>query len=458
MNLTFLPLGGANEIGASCFYLNIDGTGIVLDCGMHPQKKGLDALPNFNLIKNKDIDFLLISHAHQDHLSALPFFIKLFPYVRVITTPQTRAIAELTLHNSVSILKQQLSDEELAKVFSHDEIDLLIQSVEYQSYNKPFVVNGYKHFSSNDITAEFFDAGHILGSSSILIKYKNEKIFYTGDFNLDNQSLIKGASLPSEKIDILITETTYGSTDSTLLNDWKTESERLAVSVNEILNIGGSILIPVFSLGKMQEILTTLWRLMLKRKLTQTDIYTGGIGNKINRAYDYNRYVVNMIDPEFEINSIPTKNIYKIKSAEDFFKQSCIVLASSGMMIEGTASYSLAKRWINQNNSAIFTVGYMEENTPGYIFSKAVKGEKIILNDSVSEVKCTIKNFKFSAHSKREGILKLVERTNPKNVILVHGDPPAIDWVGNSILKTNRKIKVYSAEIGKEIKFGMEAK
>ncbi len=96
----------------------------------------------------------------------------------------------------------------------------------------------------------------------------------------------------------------------------------------------------------MQEILATLWQLMLKRKLVQTEIYTGGIGNKINRVYDYNRYVVNMIDPEFELLQIPTKNLYEATSNEDFFKQPCIVLASSGMMIEGTASYNLAERWI----------------------------------------------------------------------------------------------------------------
>ena len=451
--ITFLPLGGANEIGASCFYLNISGTGIILDCGMHPQKKGLDALPNFNLLKDKEIDFALISHAHQDHLSALPFLVKQFPYIRVITTPQTRAIAELTLHNSVSILKQQLSDEESSKVYSHDEIDLLIQSIEYQSFNKEFIVNGYKHKSRDNVSAEFFDAGHILGSAGILLKHKEEKIFYTGDFNLDNQSIIKGASFPSEKIDLLITETTYGNTDSLLLNTWQDEAFRLANSINKILNDGGSVLIPVFSLGKMQEILATLWHLMLKRKLVQTEIYTGGIGNKINRVYDYNRYVVNMIDPEFELLQIPTKNLYEATSNEDFFKQPCIVLASSGMMIEGTASYNLAERWIKQSDSAIFTVGYMEKNTPGYIFSKAKKGAKIILKESEKEVKCTIKNFRFSAHSKREGIIKIAEKLNPKETILVHGDPPAIGWVGKTLLKQFKGMKVYSAELGKEIIF-----
>ena len=85
---------------------------------------------------------------------------------------------------------------------------------------------------------------------------------------------------------------------------------------------------------------------MQKGTLTQTDIYTGGIGPKINRVYDYNRYTVNMIDKEFELNIIPQKNLYEITNFEEFFKTPCIVLASSGMVLEGTASYNLAKHWI----------------------------------------------------------------------------------------------------------------
>src|SRR5690606_22380883 len=106
--ISFLPLGGADEIGANCYYLNFNGNGIILDCGMHPRKTGLESLPDFNLIKNQSVDHVLISHAHQDHLSSLPFLVKQHPYIHITTTPQTRAISELTLHNSVSILKKEI--------------------------------------------------------------------------------------------------------------------------------------------------------------------------------------------------------------------------------------------------------------------------------------------------------------------------------------------------------------
>ncbi len=451
--IKFLSLGGAGEIGASCFYLNIGGAGIILDCGMHPQKVGLEALPNFDLIKDLTVDYVLISHAHQDHLSALPYLVKKHPYIKIITTPQTRALAELTLHDSVEILKKQLTEEDKLNVYSHDEIDLLIQSIEYKSYNENFIVGNVFNLDDDSINVRFLDAGHILGSASIFLEYKGEKIFYTGDVNLKNQKLLKGAILPKEEIDVLILETTYGATDSSTISDWKEEELRFTKSVNQIINGGGSILIPVFSLGKMQEIISLLWSLMQQNKITTVDIYSGGIADKISRVYDYNRFVVNMIDPEFEIKSIPGKNLYDVERVESFFKSPCIVLASSGMMIEGTASFNLAKHWIKHSKSAIFTVGYMEKNTPGYKIANVSTGEKIKLSEAGDgeEVKCIIKQFRFSAHSRREDLLKIVKKLKPKKVILVHGDPPAIDWMGAAILKDDKNIKVYEAKIGKQL-------
>ncbi len=455
--IKFIPLGGAGEIGASCFYLNIDGTGIILDCGMHPQKTGVDSLPKFELIKNQPVDFVLISHAHQDHLSALPYLVQQHPYIKIISTPQTRALAELTLHDSVSIMRSQLTDEDEMRIYTHEEIDLLIQTIQYHAYNEEFIINGFKHKNNEPVKAEFYDAGHILGSAGILISYAGKKIFYTGDINLKDQMLLSGAELPKEKIDVLILETTYGATDSALIPPWNNEANRFAQKSNKILTEGGSILIPVFSLGKMQEIISTIWNLMQKGKLIQTDIYTGGLAPKISRVYDYNRYSVRRLDSEFEIKNIPQKNLYEVENPEVFFNHPCFVLASSGMLIEGTASFRLARRWLRKSNSAIFTVGYMEKSTPGYKIINSVKGGKIVLSDffGEEEIKCTVEQFRFSSHSLREDLIEIYNFLNPEVVILVHGNPEAIDWVGASILKHKSKkkknTKVFSAETGKEI-------
>lgn len=451
--ISFLPIGGGNEIGANSYYLNFNGNGIILDCGIHPQKTGLESLPNFDLIKDKTVDSCLISHAHQDHIGSLNFLVKKFPYVKIITTPQTRALAELTLHNSVSILKKEIEEDDF-EFYTHDEVDLLIKMIDYKEYQKEFELNSYHQQKEAKVNCTFYDAGHILGSAGILLENNNHKIFYTGDINLSSQTLLSAAQLPETKIDTLILETTYGATDSELLLDWNSESLRFAKEANNILNNGGSILIPVFSLGKMQEMLGTIWQLMLKRKLTTVDIYTGGLGTKINRAYDYNRFAVRRVDEEFELSSIPQKDYYEISNPEEFYKHPCIVLASSGMMIKSTSSFTFAKRWLKQKDSAIFTVGYMAEDTPGYIIANSERGDKIQLTgvDEPTEVNCKIKNCKFSAHARREDLLRIVDKLKPDNVILTHGDEEALDWMGSSILKKYKNIKVQTAAIGKEIK------
>ena len=326
--IKFLPLGGANEIGANCYYLNFEGNGILLDCGMHPRKTGLDALPDFDLLKDKPLDYVLITHAHQDHINSLPFLVKSFPHVKIVTTPQTRALAELSLHNAISILKRQINDDSF-EIYSHEEVDLLIKSIDYKAYNEIFEITGHRSSGEKKIGAVFYDAGHVLGSSGILISSEDKKIFYTGDINLSSQTIMSEASLPKTKVDILVTECTYGATDSSTLNNWDKEVERLISSLNKVLNKGGSVLIPVFSLGKMQEILATLHLKMTQGKLTETDIYTGGISKKIARVYDYNRYVVNRNERELVLHDIPQKDIFKINSTEELFKYPSIVLASS---------------------------------------------------------------------------------------------------------------------------------
>lgn len=451
--IQFLALGGAGEIGSSCFYLNIGGTGIILDCGMHPRKSIPEALPSLEMLQEREVDFGIISHAHQDHIGALPYLVRKHPYIRLYSTPQTRAIAELTLHNSVSILSDKLNDTSFLKPYTHEEIDLLIQSINYKSYNEQFEVKGFRTNSSAPVNISFCDAGHILGAAGILLEHKGQKIFYTGDINLDDQMLTPGAELPKGKIDTLILECTYGNIDSAVLPTWEQEAKRLARNANKVLEAGGSVLIPVFSLGKLQELLTTIWKMMERGVLTNTDIYTGGIGRKINMVHDRNRYVVRRVDQEFELAGIPYKDIYEVSNINTFRTNPSVVLAPSGMIIEGTLSFNLALDWLKQDRFAIFIAGYMDPETPGYTIASAKKGDKISLPNLINpvEIKCSIERYRFSSHARRDGLLEIVKRLKPEKVILVHGDEEAIDWMGYNILKLNPKIKLHAAQKAKVI-------
>lgn len=454
--INFLPLGGADEIGANCFYLNIFGTGILLDCGIHPRKTGFDSLPGFGLIEDLPLDFVLITHAHQDHIGSLPFLVQKFPHVIIYSTTQTKEIAEATLHNAANILEQNPSIENDFKIYTHEEIDLLVRSIRGMNYNEVISIKGMRHTSSSGINVSFHDAGHILGSAGILLEHNDQKIFFSGDINFSDQSIMIGCDLKEiRNIDVLILESTYGSTDSKKLGTWSTETERLIKSANKVIHEGGSILLPVFALGKTQELLSLLHLQMIKRKLTETNIFTGGVGREISNIYDRNRYLTRRSSTDQLLKEIPQQNIFEIEDLTYFQKNPSIVLASSGMILEGTTSFKLLDFWMQQKNFAVFGVGYMDESTPGFRLMNSQKGDKIKLTDfsEPKKVNCSVERFYFPSHSIREDLIRVVKSVNPRKVILVHGEINSKDWLGHKILELYPHIKVASAETGKSFLF-----
>lgn len=451
--IKIMPLGGAEEIGASCIYLNIDGTGLLLDCGVDPKKKGLDSLPKLKLLDNLPLDYVFISHAHQDHIGGLPILIKQFPHVIIYTTSQTQEIANLTLHNTVSILEKEFDDPSLL-LYSHKEIDMLVRSIIAVDYDDEIELKGMRHKSLEPLIVKFYDAGHILGSASILIRYKQRSYFYTGDIKTSPQQLLSGAKLPNYLFDAIITETTYGSIPVKKLPKLQDEKKRFAKAMNKIIGGGGSVLIPVFALGKTQEILAIIFSLMKKGELTEVPIYTGGVGTKISNVYDKNRFKVNVRDKNFELGDVPQEELYEINDPTHFNRNQAIVLAASGMMIEGTSSYKLAKHWLRHKNFGIFFVGYVDPDSPAYKISSAQINEKIKFSElsDPAEVKCVVDKFSFPSHSNRKEVFDLITKHNPKQVILVHGENSSRDWFGFNILKEYPEIKVYAPDIGSEIK------
>jgi len=442
--IKFKVLGGGDEIGANSFLISHKENNIIIDCGLHPRKKGKEIFPDYEKIKDETIQNLLITHSHNDHIGALPYFLNKFPYANIYTTKATASIAEITLVNTAGLMEREFQfewDTSFLKYYKEEILNIIPLIIKQTDYSNKVNIN-------ESIKFEFLDAGHLLGSAGVLLNIENRSIYFTGDINFRQQKLIKPAILPKHKLDILITECTNGNTES--LPTYESEETRLKNFINEITNKGGSVLIPVFALGKAQEMLKRLNELMTKNKIPHIPIYYSTLANALNRVYDDFNYTVRRVEKGFKLSEIPIRLLRRTDITRgDFYRHPSIILATSGMVIEDTYSYKIARQFLRRKDFGIAMTGYCDPETPGYRFKNSVRGEKIFLDKhktELVEVNCRVENFSFSSHTRREDIINMVEKLDPEIVILVHGDKSAIDRVGLEILDRFPKKRVLAPE------------
>ncbi|MEP7235903.1 MAG: MBL fold metallo-hydrolase [Ignavibacteriota bacterium] len=450
--IQFLALGGAREIGANAYFYRFGGYGLLVDSGLHPEKTGWDAFPKAELLEPYAVNSFIITHSHTDHLGGMPFLLQSQPQARVIATPETIEIARIMLANSCSLLPRQHPTEVMDKLpfYTHEKIDEIIRNIEPRKINTSFEL---QHSEGSKITCSFFKSGHILGAVGMLLEYNGKRIFHTGDTSLHTQHLIGGADLPDKPVDVVVTECTNGKADAYLSQTREKELHRLEETITRTLESGGSVLIPVFALGKMQEALAMLWDAMRAKRIPTVDIYNGGMGRRIANIYDQFAYSDSRLNHEEVLADIPTSEIPRREElfSGKYFKTPSIVLASSGMMQTGTSSYFLAQRWLRQKNFAICFIGYTDPRTPGYVVSHAEPGQRIKFGSMKREVpvRCAIERFRFSAHARREELLEIITRLKPKHVVLTHGDTDAMNAFSELIIQTLPGTKVSAPENGK---------
>ena len=195
--MKFINLTRRTEIGANSYYLEIGRHRLLLDCGMHPKNTGEDALPHLKAMAGRDIDAILISHAHQDHIGTLPLAMRRFPSARVFMTEATAEIGSVLLHNSVNVMMRQREEigERSYPLFTHRETDRASERWRWCPVRQRISVAGERapQREKDALTFEFFDAGHVLGSTGILLRAENQTIFYTGDVNFDDQTIMEAA-------------------------------------------------------------------------------------------------------------------------------------------------------------------------------------------------------------------------------------------------------------------------
>lgn len=456
--MKFINLTRRTEIGANSYYLEMAGHRLVLDCGMHPKKLGEDALPNFQPIADRPIEAILISHAHQDHIGTLPVLMRRQPRARVFMTDATADIGDVLLHNSVNVMLRQREDlgTILYPLFTHRETDRASHLWQSCPLRQRISISGERvpPNETGPLSFELYDAGHVLGSAGILLRGEGGTVFYTGDVNFDDQTIMQAAVFPDEKIDILIMECTRG--DHAQAADWTRAAEErlLAAAIEDAFQRGGCAFIPVFALGKTQEVLAMLWKFRRDQLQRDFPIYIGGLSSKMTNIYDRRAAMSRRQLPRLQLMDDLAPFVLNGETIHDTPARPGRVYAlSSGMMTPKTLSNIFAHRLVENPQQSIFFVGYADPESPAGLLRDAAPGSEVQLDpdEAPRHVRCTLKQFQFSAHASRETLIAYAKKVSPQKVVLVHGDPPAVEWMRMTLISELPNADVIVPVAGEEI-------
>lgn len=432
--MEFVSLNREIEIGANSYLIEVDGRRIVLDCGMHPKRRGYAAMPDYSLVSSGPLDAIVVTHAHQDHIGTLPVLTRDQQGTPVFMTDVTQRIGEIMLHNSVNVMTRQREDEGVMDypLFTHRGVEFSREMWRPVPVRKVFTLEGDKgEGNGTEPTLEFYHAGHILGSVGVMLRGEGRSVFYTGDVNFDRQTLMAPADFPTEGVDVLVMEATRG--DSPQRPEWTRadEEERLETAIRAAFERGGSVTIPVFALGKTQEILTMLWEMRRRLSRDVIPIYIGGLSTKITTAYDAFAHSPDRTRPQLQLLNEVAPYVLSGNEVHTFSpRRNCIFALSSGMMTEHTLSNYWVRKILPDANQSLFFVGYSDPESPAGKVRAAKPGDLVELDPELPpvELRCHIEEFNFSAHASRESLLDYAVRLRPRKILLVHGDPPAVAW------------------------------
>lgn len=449
MRNLFFPVGGGNEIGASCYFVQLNGAKFLLDAGIRLHTDSI--YPRFhslyveNLLDGLwELDGILLSHGHIDHIGSLPFVVEEAQDVPIYATLPTREIVDLQLNQSLTsttFRHERLVDFPRVKEFNALRVQRAIENITPIEWHSPI------RCETCQIT--FFPAGHILGASMVYVESDAGNILFTGDFTPFDQLTVPKYQIPDNlDVDLLITESTYGYQESLYVGDIDEEREHFAQKINQCLDGGGTILIPAFAVGRSQELALILRDLIRGEHLKPFPIYIDGLARIACDIYEDND--VKLFGYELE------------KAPKDFIDVldafNGVIIASSGMLLDNSMSARYAEKLLPDPRNAVFFSGYLDEESPGRKLERLheSKGQRFRINERDVPVHADVDTYRLSAHTGSEGILSLIEEVTPKKVIFVHGYPQyktAVNIHRETCQRFQNRIEVYQANNGMPIYF-----
>lgn len=417
-------------IGANSYLLETRNARVVLDAGMHPKHEGFAAVPHFEFLEAGSVDSIVISHSHLDHVGTLPVFLEHQAQAKVFMTPETAELASALLHNSVNVMQAKRIEHGITEypLFEHRELDRIVETFEARGIERAFDLD-----RDGTMRGTFHDAGHILGSVGLTVQASGKRVMYTGDVNFEHSTIQKGALFPDEPVDALIVETTRGEQARAPGYDRTNEENAFAAAIERVIERKGSVLIPVFAMGKTQEILAMIHRFKTEGLIPKhTPVYIGGLSTKMTHIYDRFSEVSRRHLPGFRfLKDMEIVGSEKRRKGPIPFGSGCIYALSSGMMSENTVSNVFARQGILENKKhGLFFVGYADPETPGGRIRMAKPGDSVLLDPAHPPVPlhCEMRVFDFSGHSTRDAIADYIVKVRPEKAFLVHGDDRAVEW------------------------------
>lgn len=430
--------GAAQCVTGSSHLLRLNGKNVLLDCGLF-QGKDEDERGNeeFNF-DPKQIDFLILSHAHIDHSGRIPLLYKKGFKGQVICTEATKELCSAMLPDSGHIQEMEIEWKNRKRVRQGlDPLEPLYTAkiAELSMY----LFNGYQYDEVIELfdgfKIRFRDAGHLLGSSIVemFIKEGNSReirLVYTGDLGNINIPIIKDPTV-IEQADYLIMETTYGDR---LHDNIDVQLKQLVYIIKDTFKRGGNVIIPSFAVGRTQEVLYALSKDIEEGELKDLKVYVDSpLASESTRIYNkYSSYFDDDAKKMFDEGNNPFgfEGLIFTKSPEESaeinkIQSGALVISASGMCEAGRIKHHL-KHNLWRKECAIVFVGYQAQGTLGRSIldgAKKVKifGEEIAVNAKIYNLQG------LSGHADRQGLLNWVEaiKNKPKEILLVHGDQPA---------------------------------
>jgi putative mRNA 3-end processing factor len=414
--MLFKFLGGAREVGRSAVLMQ-DSKSIMFDYGM---KVGVK--PEYPLAAPR-VDAVVLSHAHLDHSGSVPIIYN-NSLVPTFGTPPTLKLSELLLNDSLEIARK----EHMQPKFHKRQISSLS--------NRYVGMNYHSKSEFGNFSVELYDAGHVSGSAITLVERKkskdNRRIVYTGDYKLEEQYLHKGAEVvPS---DILVTESTYALREHP---DRNKLIDKLIESIRTTLDNGGTALVPVFAVGRSQELLSILYR----HRLTPMTYVDGMARAATTIILKYQKFIKHeaVLSKAVE-ESMAIQDKRDRKGALD---EPSIILTTAGMLNGGPVLNYITK--LNKN-SRIMLTGYQVEGTNGR--SLLDRGQ-IAIDGNPVKISTPAEYYDLSAHAGSEDLYKYIKQSNPRVVICVHGDEKSTTTLAESLKLEG--FETYAPKIGDTI-------